>query len=347
MKGALARALGLLAVAALLLAACGGDDESGSSAASAGGGGDAEKKVNIAHFVAIQANPLEQVVIAESKKTAAAMHANVTIFDSNNDVQREINNCNDAIASHTDHASVLTAVAGPPHTASARQAIAAGIPDVVQGTALGPEQTTEPQVKGIVGSVVTLSTTNGTQLADETDAACKELEKTQSCKAIYLFGPTTFDYAAIVRKTYLSVLKQKYPYIQVVAQESVNFDADQAATKSRQLLQVHKDTDIVANDCDPCSIASAKVVDDIGRKGKILLVSSGGQGAAVDAVKSGELYATAVIMPASESRTAVEMAIKAARKHPIEDTTVHASKDLGPEGGVITKESADSFKAEW
>jgi ABC-type sugar transport system substrate-binding protein len=344
MEGALARSLALLAVAALCLAACGGDDEPASGDS---GGGDAGKKVNIAHFVAIQANPLEQVVISESKKTAAEMNANVTIFDSNNDVQREINNCNDAIASQKYDAFVLKAVSGPPLMACARQAISAGIPVVVQGTALGTEQTTEPQVKGIVGSVVTLSTTNGTQLADETDAACKELGKESACKVVYLFGPTTFDYAAIVRKTYMSVLKEKYPYIQLAGQEAANFDADQAATKVRQLLQVHKDTDVVANDCDPCSIASAKVVEDIGRKGKILLVSSGGQGAAVDAIKAGDLFATAVIMPASESRTAVEMAIKAARKEKIEDTTVDASKDLGPSGGVITKESADSFKAEW
>jgi ribose transport system substrate-binding protein len=303
--------------------------------------------VNIAHFVAIQANPLEQVVIAESKKTAAAMNANVTIFDSNNDVQREINNCNDAIASNKYDAFVLKAVSGPPLMSCARQAISAGIPVVVQGTALGPEQTTEPQVKGIVGSVVTLSTTNGTQLADETDAACKELGKTTSCKVVYLFGPTTFDYAAIVRKTYKSVLKEKYPYIELVGEEAANFDPDQAATKVRQLLQVHKDTDVVANDCDPCSLASAKVVDDIGRTGKILLASSGGQGAAVKAIAAGDLFATAVIMPASESRTAVQMAIKAARKQPVGDTTVDASKDLGPSGGVITKDNAAEFKAEW
>jgi ABC-type sugar transport system substrate-binding protein len=79
----------------------------------------------------------------------------------------------------------------------------------------------------------------------------------------------------------------------------------------------------------------------------MLLVSSGGQGAAVKAIESGELFATAVIMPASESRTAVEMAIKAARKEPIEDTTVDASKDLGPSGGIITKANAAEFKAEW
>jgi ABC-type sugar transport system substrate-binding protein len=345
MKGAVPRALGLLVVAALVLAACGGDDDDSSSSASSGGG-DSAKKVNIAHFVAIQANPLEQVVISESKKTAAANNANVTIFDSNNDVQREINNCNDAIASQKYDAFVLKAVSGPPLMSCARQAIDAGIPVVVQGTALGPEQTTEPQVKGIVGSVVTLSTTNGTQLADETDAACKELKK-DPCKVVYLFGPTTFDYAAIVRKTYLSVLKEKYPYIQVVGQEAANFDADQAATKVRQLLQVHKDTNIVANDCDPCSLASAKVVDDIGKKGDILLVSSGGQGAAVKAIAAGDLYATAVIMPATESRTAVEMAIKAARKEKIADTTVDASKDLGPAGGVITKANASEFQAEW
>ena len=241
---------------------------------------------------------------------------------------------------------MLKAVSGPPLMSCARQAMEAGIPVVAQGTALGPEQTTEPQVDGLTGSVVTLSTTNGTQLAEETDAACKELQK-DPCKVVYLFGPTTFDYAAIVRKTYKEVLKEKYPHIQIVGEEAANFDPDLAGQKVRQLLQVHADTNVVANDCDPCSLASIKVVEDIDKKDDILLVSSGGQGAAVDAIAAGDLYATAVIMPKSESRTAVEMAIKAARKEDIEDTTVDASKDLGPSGGIITKENAADFEAEW
>jgi ribose transport system substrate-binding protein len=146
--------VGLLLMGAFVgVAACGGDDNSGggSSSSSSSGAtksGDANKHVNIAHFVAIQANPVEQVIIKSAKDTGAANNATVTTFDSNNDVQRELANCQDAIASKKYDAFILKAVSGPPLISCARQAMDAGIPVVVQGTALGPKQTTEPQVPG-------------------------------------------------------------------------------------------------------------------------------------------------------------------------------------------------------
>lgn len=116
------------------VAACGGSD-SGDKAASGGAKKDPNKHVNIAHFVAIQANPVEQVIIKSAKDTGAKMNATVTLFDSNNDVQKEIANCNDAIASQKYDAFVLKAVSGPPLIPCAKQAMAAGIKVVVQGTA--------------------------------------------------------------------------------------------------------------------------------------------------------------------------------------------------------------------
>src|SRR5215207_927349 len=150
--------VGFLLIGALAgVVACGDDDDSGGGGSSSGGTAkaeDANKHVNIAHFVAIQANPVEQVIIKSAKDTGRANNATVTTFDSNNDVQRELANCQDAIASGKYDAFVLKAVSGPPLIPCARQAMEAGIPVVVQGTALGPKQTTEPQVPGIVGSAI-------------------------------------------------------------------------------------------------------------------------------------------------------------------------------------------------
>jgi ABC-type oligopeptide transport system substrate-binding subunit len=79
----------VLSSATVVLAACGGSSGTSSSGASSGAG----KHVNIAHFVAIQANPVEQVVIKAGQDVGAAENATVTVFDSNNDVQRELANC--------------------------------------------------------------------------------------------------------------------------------------------------------------------------------------------------------------------------------------------------------------
>jgi ribose transport system substrate-binding protein len=338
----------VVTVATMGLSACGDDDSgdgSSSSGASTTKAADANKHVNIAHFVAIQANPVEQVIIKSAKDTGAANNATVTTFDSNNDVQRELANCQDAIASKKYDAFVLKAVSGPPLISCARQAMDAGIPVVVQGTALGPKQTTEPQVPGIVGSAITLSTTNGVAIAELTNRAC---EKTgaKPCKVIYLFGPVAFDYASITRKTFNDTVKAKYPNIKVVAQAAANFDPDTGAQQARQLLQVHPDINVVVNDSDPVAIATEKVVADL-HKDKIITVGAGGSKVGVDAIKAGKQFGDTVILPATEARAAMLMAIKAARKQDVGDTTIDVTKDLSPVGTIVDASNVDKYKPEW
>jgi ribose transport system substrate-binding protein len=332
----------VLTSATVVLAACGGSSGTSSNGSSSGTG----KHVNIAHFVAIQANPVEQVIIRAGQDVGAAENATVTVFDSNNDVQRELANCQDAIASQKYDAFVLKAVSGPPLESCARNAIAAGIPVVVQGTALGPKQTTAPQVKGIVGTVVTLSTTNGVAVADLTNRACVAA-KASPCKVIYLFGPVTFDYASITRQTFLDRVQANYHSMQVVGQAAANFDADTAGNEARQLLQVHPDVNVIVNDCDPCAVATEKVVADLGKTGTILVVGAGGSQTGVDAIKAGRQFGDTVILPASEARAAVEMAIKAARHQPVGNTQIDATRDLSPVGTIVDAQNVDKYKPEW
>jgi ribose transport system substrate-binding protein len=334
------RSLGAAGAMLLAVTACGG---SSPGASSTSGG---KKHVNIAHFVAIQANPVEQVIIKSGQDVGKEENATVTVFDSNNDVQRELANCQDAIASQKYDAFVLKAVSGPPLISCARSAIAAGIPVVAQGTALGPDQTTAPQVQGIVGSAVTLSTTNGDAVADLTNRAC-DAAKAKPCKVIYLFGPVAFDYASITRQTFVNRVGAMYHNVQVVGQAAANFDADTAANEARQLLQVHPDVNVIVNDCDPCAVATEKVVADLGKTGSVLVVGAGGSQVGVDAIRAGKQFGDTVILPASEARAAVLMAIHAARKEPVGNTRIDVTRDLSPVGTIVDATNVSKFKAEW
>lgn len=334
-----------LALATGGLAACGGDDEA-DKAASGGGEKAADKHVNIAHFVAIQANPVEQVIIKSAKETGEKMNATVTLFDSNNDVQKEIANCNDAIASQKYDAFILKAVSGPPLIPCAKQAMEAGIKVVVQGTALGTEQTTEPQVDGIVGSSITLSTTNGEAIAELANRAC-ESTKAKPCKTFYLFGPVAFDYVSITRKTFMSEIKAKYPNVKVVAQAAANFDPDMAASAARQLLQAHPDVNVIVTDCDPCAVSIHKVLVDLKKDKNVPIVGAGGSKVGADAIKAGTQFGDTVILPATEARAAAEMAIKAARGQDPGDTTIDVTKDLSPVGTIVDAQNVDKYTPEW
>ena len=74
----------------------------------AGAARQAGKPVTIALFVAIQSNPVEQAII-NNFQAVAKKDGNVkfVVFDSNNSVQKEIANCNDAIASGSTTRSPL------------------------------------------------------------------------------------------------------------------------------------------------------------------------------------------------------------------------------------------------
>jgi len=337
----------MVAAAVGLVAACGSSSDGGQSTSksTSSSSANANKHVNIAHFVAIQANPVEQVIIKSAKDTGAANNATVTTFDSNNDVQRELANCQDAIASKKYDAFILKAVSGPPLISCARQAMDAGIPVVVQGTALGPKQTTEPQVPGIVGSAITLSTTNGVAISDLTNRACEKTGATP-CKVIYLFGPVAFDYASITRKTFNDTVKAKYPNIKVVGEAAANFDPDTGAQQARQLLQVHPDINVIVNDSDPVAVAVEKVVADL-HKSKVIVVGAGGSKVGADAIKAGKQFGDTVILPATEAKAATLMAIKAARKQDVGDTTIDVTKDLSPVGTIVDGSNVDKYTPEW
>jgi ribose transport system substrate-binding protein len=337
----------MVAAAVGLVAACGSSSDGGQSTSksTSSSSANANKHVNIAHFVAIQANPVEQVIIKSAKDTAKANNATVTTFDSNNDVQRELANCQDAIASKKYDAFILKAVSGPPLISCARQAMDAGIPVVVQGTALGPKQTTEPQVPGIVGSAITLSTTNGVAISDLTNRACEKTGATP-CKVIYLFGPVAFDYASITRKTFNDTVKAKYPNIKVVGEAAANFDPDTGAQQARQLLQVHPDINVIVNDSDPVAVAVEKVVADL-HESKVIVVGAGGSKVGADAIKAGKQFGDTVILPATEAKAATLMAIKAARKQDVGDTTIDVTKDLSPVGTIVDGSNVDKYTPEW
>src|SRR5665213_1792918 len=258
---------------AAMIAAAAAITIAGTSAATA-----AEKKpVTIALFVAIQANPVEQAIInnfMEVAKTDGA--AKFVVFDSNTSVQKEIANCNDAIASKKYDAFALKSVAGPPLMNCAKQAMKAGIPVVAFGNPLGPDpDTAKRQIPGLSGSVIELSKVNGIAIAELVNDACKA-KKAKPCKVIYTYGPLAFDWASVSRKFFEQTVAAKFKNIKVVAEGSNNFDPNTARTLTKSLVQAHPDVDVIASDGDLGAEGVISGLKDLGKKpGKDILVTGG------------------------------------------------------------------------
>jgi ABC-type sugar transport system substrate-binding protein len=329
----------LRSLVAMLLALC-----SGSAIA-------ASKPVTIALFVAIQSNPVEQSIINNFMAVAEADGAaRFVVFDSNNSVQREIANCNDAIAAGKYDAFALKAVAGPPLMRCAEAAIKAGIPVVAFGNALGPDpDTAGRQVPGLAASVIELARTNGVAMAELTGAACAAA-KASPCKVIYTYGPLAFDWASLSRKSFEETLKSGHPDITLVASGTNDFDPNTARTLVKSLVQAHPDVDVIANDVDFAAAGAIAGLKDMGKiPGKDVLVT----GAALstqgkDLIAAGEMFGSTCLMPATEARTAARYAIQAARHETIEKPDVEVCREFASTGvSPITRANVDSFTPEW
>jgi ABC-type sugar transport system substrate-binding protein len=311
----------------------------------------ASKPVAIALFVAIQSNPVEQAIINNFQKVAEAVGAvTVTVFDSDNSVQRQIANCNDAIAAGKYDAFALKAVAGPTLMNCARAALAAGIPVVAFGNALGPDPNTAArQIPGLSASVVHLARTNGVTLAQLADMACRA-RNANPCSAIYSHGPLAFDWASLSRKSFEETVAASYPSVKIVASGANDFNPDLARTMIKTLAQTHQDVDVVVVDSDFGAAGVIAGLKDIGRvPGKDVLVTGAAfnnQGR--DLMRNGELFGSTCLMPATEALTAAKYTILAARKEPIEKPDVEVCAEFAPTGTApITAENFEQFTPEW
>jgi ribose transport system substrate-binding protein len=358
----------LLAGGLVVIAACGDDDDdgaadtaepaattgsttAGTTTASTSGGSapSAGEPLEIAQFVAIQANPVEEVIIKTAADVAAADgNVNITVFDANNDPQAQIAQCQDALAQNKFDAFILKAVAGPTMMDCAEQAIAQDIEVVAMGNALGPDSASvELQVEGLSASVIHSATTNGEGLYELVDLACAENDE-PPCEVIYLFGPLAFDYSSISRDVLYGLLDERDD-IEVVAEQTQNFNPDEAINATRQLLPANPGTDVLAMDCSFCAVPVADVLAELDLADEVLLVASAADAASIEQVKNGQQFGEVLLLPATESRLATEFAIKAARGEDLgDDVTVDVAKDYSPTGSIIiTQENAGDFTAEW
>lgn len=335
-------ALAIAALAAIALSATVG---------TAAGSSTAKKKVTIALFVAIQSNPVEQAIINNFNNVAKADGAaKFDVFDSNNSVQKEISNCNDAIASHKYAAFALKAVAGPPLMGCARAALKAHIPVVAFGNALGPNPNTEKrQIPGLSASVIELAKINGMSVANLTNQACKA-KHASPCNVIYTYGPLAFDWASLSRKFFLATVKAKYPSIKVIATGLNNFDPNAARTLTKSLMQTHSNVDVIASDGDLGAMGVIAGLKDLGKKpGKDVLVTGGAisnQGAGL--IRSGAMFGSTCLMPATEAKVSAKLSIQAARGETIAKPDVEVCADYSPtHNDPITKANLPKFHPEW
>lgn len=133
---------------------------------------------------------------------------------------------------------------------------------------------------------------------------------------------------------------EKYPDIEIVAEQTADWNRARAMALMQTWLESGKKIDAVACNSDEMAIGAIKAIEEAGKLGEIAV---GGIDSTPDALvylKSGKLDVTVFQDGAGQAQSAIDTAVKLARGENVE-------KIITTESELVTPEDADKYMAKW
>ena len=330
-------AAGILA-GALALSACGSSDDSSSSSSTTKAPSTANKPVRIAYLSFAVANSYDAPMLAAAQAIAKENSSTIKVFDANTDPKKQFAQLQTATSSGDYDAIIVQPIFGTGLITGVQDAITAGKKVVNMDQILGKDLSTDqPQVDGLSGNVVFVPTEIGTKLGKLVTQAC-QAQSLDPCKIGYLFDIKASALDVAIKKSFDAAVAGSP--VKVVAQGESFFTPANGLKAAQNMLQAHSDMNLIVGSDQGIEGA----VQAIGKK-KVVLVGYGGSAAGIAGVAAGKWYGDVAQLPASEGRLAAQAAIKAVRTG-AKAGGVNPVADL-PAEGVVTKDNADQFTAEW
>jgi erythritol transport system substrate-binding protein len=312
------------AMSALAFAACGSDDDNAaeSTPAAAGGGGEAGGLISI--ITPSADNPFfkAEADAANAKAKELGYETSVASHDDDPNKQSELI---DAAISRKAKAIVLDNAGADASIGPVRKAKEAGIPVFLIDR--------EINATGIATAQIVSNNAQGASLG------AQDFVKALDGKGKYveLVGKESDTNAGVRSKGYNDVISQ-YPDLKKVAQQSANWDQQEAFTKMETILQRNRDIDGVIAGNDTMALGAVAALKSAGLLDKVKVVGFDGSPDAISAIKKDQMVAT-VLQPAA---LIAEMAVEQA------DEFVKNGKASKPEKQsidceLVTKDNADEF----
>jgi ribose transport system substrate-binding protein len=343
------RARGLVvaacAVAAIaLLAACGSSSSSSSSTAAASSSGASSsassgKHLKIAYLSFAVANSYDAPMLAAAQAIAADNNASLTVFDANNDPNKQFSQLQNAITAGGYDGIITQPIESTNLIPLVQQAISKNIKVVNIDQVLGPKlNTSEKQVTGLSGNVAFVPTDIGTKLGKLVVQACTT-HNLNPCNVGYLYDIKASALDTAIRSSFNQAIASS-PSVKIVAEGQDFFTPAMGLKAAQDMIQSKPDMNLIVGSDQGIEGASQAV----GSK-KIVLVGYGGSAAGDAGVSSGAWFGTVAQAPATEGRVGTQQMVAAIRK----GTNSPADNPLDglPDGGVITKTNVKLFHPEW
>jgi ribose transport system substrate-binding protein len=304
-----------------------------------------DEAVRIAFFAPL-ANSYVAATIEGLEEVAAREGAELEYFDTGFDATLEFSQIQDAVAQGTFDALIIIPLDPVALVPAAEEAIAAGLAVVNTDLALGPDLTTsQPQVDGQAGTVMTPGTVRAKNITDLLVEACADLDP---CNVGWIAGVATIDFE-VKTKELIDQIVAENDHINLVAyQDGGGYLADPALAIAQDLLQANPEINVLATTGDQMTLGAQIAVEDAGLvPGQdILLIGGGGSCPGVAAVEAGEWFGTTLDVPRNEGVLGAEIAIAWVRGEVTEPRGVDAQAESGFPS-LLTAETIGDFDCQW
>jgi erythritol transport system substrate-binding protein len=278
-------------IAVLALAGCASGTDSGSDGGDAGGSGEAGGLIAI--ITPAQSNPFFKAEADAAKAEAEKLGYETSVASHDDDPNKQ-SELIDAAISQDAVAIVLDNAGADASVGPIQKAVDAGIPVFLIDR--------EINKSGIASAQIVANNAQGAAaVAEEFVAALP------AGKYIELTGKESDTNAGVRSEAYASVISQ-YPDLVQVAQETANWDQDEAFSKIETLLQRDSDIQGIIAGNDTMALGAVAAVEAAGLTGKVTIAGFDGSPDAVDAIKAGTLLATGLQPAVLISQLAVQQA---------------------------------------
>jgi ribose transport system substrate-binding protein len=305
----------------------------------------ADEPIQIAFFAPL-ANSYVAATIAGITEVAEREGAEVTNFDTEFDPTLEFSQMQDAVAQGTFDAFIVIPLDPVALVPAAEEAIAEGIAVVNTDLALGPDLTTsDPQVEGQAGTVMTPGSVRAEHSRDLLLAACEGVDP---CRVAWIAGVATIDFEVKVKEELDNIVADN-PNIELVAyQDGGGYLSDPALGIAQDVLQANPELEVLATSGDQMTLGAEIAVEDAGlTPGEdILLIGGGGSCPGVERVEDGRWFGTTIDVPRNEGVHGAEIAIGWVRGEITEPVGIDAQEESGLPV-IITPETVADFECQW
>lgn len=303
----------------LLLGACGKTGLGNSSASSSKEVTQkAAKDLKLGVSISTTNNPYFVAMKDGLDKFAGEKKVSLKVADAQDDAARQADDIQNFISQNVD-AILINPVDSKAVVSSIKAANSANIPVILID-------------RGSEGGDVLTTVASDNVEAGKMAAEFVVKELGEKAKAFELSGVPGASATVDRGKGFNKIAKTK---LDILSSQSANFDRAKALNTAQNMIQGHKDVQVIFAQNDEMALGAAQAVKSAGLK-DILIVGIDGQPDAHDAIKNGDITATIAQQPAKMGEIAIQAAIDHYQGKKVKKTTVSPIY-------LVTKETVDQY----